>query len=246
MPPIRRVPPQYVQLAEQFKELLVTGAVAPGEKLPAIREVMADPQFGRPGQNVVQAAYGLLRAWKLVRSDTTGTYANELPRAVLGPQQRRRLGTAPAEDVAVTAAGLVSCPEYVASILNLDGDSLVLRREQVLSLPGDDVPYMLMVTWMPPEYVLPVPELADPVPLPDYRGAAQLAADRAGFEIERGRTAFEARKAKDDGRELVHLQLTPGDYVLAGVWTWYGPDGMTEYTEFVVPVSRAVELDMAP
>ncbi len=120
MPPIRRVPPQYVQLAEQFKELLVTGRIPPGAKLPAIREVMADPQFGGPGQNVVQAAYALLRSWKLVRSDPSGTYANNLPRAVLCPQLRRRLGTAPAEDVRVTAAGLGNCPEYVASIPKLD------------------------------------------------------------------------------------------------------------------------------
>jgi GntR family transcriptional regulator len=245
MPPIRREP-QYVQLAGQLKQLLVTGAIAPGQKLPTVREVTADPQWGGVGQNVVQSAYALLRSWKMVRTDTTGTYANDLPRNVLGPQQRRRLGAAPAEEVTVTAAGLVDAPEYVQPILGLAAGSQVVRREQVLTRTGEEVPYMLMVSWLPPETLLPAPELREAAPLPDYRGPAQLLADRTGQPVEQGRTGFEARFARDDGRETVHLQLEAGDAVLAGVWTWGTRNGVVEYTEFVVPVGQVVEIDMEP
>jgi GntR family transcriptional regulator len=244
MPPVLRQKPLYLQIADHYKELILTGQLQTGDLLPSVRQLMGE--WG-VNQNVAQRAVEHLhRAEKLVTTSTRGTFVSA-PRAVLSPQMRHRLGTAPSEDVQVLAAELVDAPSYVVPILGLGGQlPTVIRREWVTTRPGEHEPYMLSVSWVAPQYRELVPELLHQVALPDHRGAAHLIAGRTGTEVLAGRTGFECRVAKADGRELVHLGLLPGDSVLAGVYTWRTAEDVLEYGEYVLGPSQVVELDMEP
>jgi DNA-binding transcriptional regulator YhcF (GntR family) len=244
MPPVQRQKPLYLQIADHYKSQILTGQLQTGDVLPSVRGMMGE--WG-VNQNVAQRAVEHLhRAEKLVTTSTRGTVV-ATPRAVLSPQMRSRLGTAPAEDVTVLAAGLVTAPPYIVPILGLDGrEPQVIRREWVTRRAGGDGPFQLSVSWTSPEHGREVPELFHAAPLPDHRGAAHLIAGRTGKQIVTGRTGFESRAAKSDGRELVHLGLLPGDAVLAGVYTWRTAEETLEYGEYVLRQEQVVELDMEP
>jgi hypothetical protein len=123
----------------------------------------------------------------------------------------------------------------------------VIRREEVTRQP-DGGPVRLSVTWVHPKYGQQVPELLEPAPLPDPRGAGHLIAERSGISTGEmtGGIAFEARLAKNDGRENVLLDLYPGAFVLAVVNGWRHGEDLLEYTESVLPPNRVIEADIEP
>lgn len=253
MPQAQRQEPLHLQISGFYKQEILRGRLVPGDRLPSIREIVrnwTDSDGGPIGQNTAQRAVEHLKTEGLVRTGPGGTFVAE-PRAAISPQQRMRLDAAPASEVIeVTFAGMTDCPAYVRPILGLDPlGGRVIRREWVTRENG--VPSRLTVTWLPPEYALAVPALLARVPLPDPRGAAALIAERDGLAVAdlAGRAGFEARAAKDDGRERVLLELGPGSFVLAGVWTWRrpGPDGeVIEYGEYILPPGRVIESDLEP
>jgi DNA-binding GntR family transcriptional regulator len=246
MPRAERHQPMWQQVADFYKREILEGRLRQGDRLPSIREIR--DEWGVSQGIAQQAVAHLHLAEHLVRTDASGTYV-DAPRAALGPQQRARLAEpAASEQVGVLSAGLVTAPAYVVPILGLHPngkDPVVVRREQV-TRRADGTPHMLSVTWTAPWWTTAVPELTQEAPLPDPKGAAHLIAARTGRQVEWGRTGFEARAAKDDGRELVHLGLAPGAFVLAGVYTWLTGDDTLEYTEYVLPPAQVIEFDMEP
>jgi DNA-binding transcriptional regulator YhcF (GntR family) len=247
VPPVRRTPPAYLQVAGYYRDQITVGRLRPGERLPSMRDIAAASSVAFP---TAQRAIAHLHTEGLVRSDATGTYVAE-PRAAIGPQQRLRLSRSPqSETVAVISARMADCPAYIIPVLGGDPlGSRVIRREEVTSENG--VPVRLAVTWYPPQYALSVPELLEEVPLPDPRGGAAMLAARTGADVTAlaGTTAFECRQAKDDGRERELLRLDWSMYVLAGVWTWAtpGPDGeVIEYGEYILPPGRVIETVIEP
>jgi DNA-binding GntR family transcriptional regulator len=246
MPEARRSAPLWKQIADHYKGEILRGELRQGDALPSIRAIRDE---WRVSQSVAQQAVSHLHlAERLVRTDATGTYV-DAPRAALGPQQRMHLAAAPASEVVtVTSAGLVPAPDYIVPLLNLPAsDAVVLRREEITRRP-DGSPHMLSVTWCPPWFTAVVPELTAEVPLPDPKGAAHLIAARAGLDLAQlhGDIAFEARTAKEDGRERPALDLAPGAYVLAGVSGWRLAGEMLEYTEFILPPGQVIEADIEP
>jgi GntR family transcriptional regulator len=245
LPRAERVDPLHIQIANYLKREILEGRLRENDRLPSIRQLATDWDVG---QNVAQRAIELLRSGKLVVTSTAGTFV-AAPRNVLSPQQRLRLGGLPdSERVTVTAAGLVPAPDYILPLLGLDEGSMVLRREEVTRQPDGSV-FMLAVHWCPPQTVNIVPELLEAAPLPDPRGAGPLIASRLALGIDWGRGGVECRLALDDGRELVHLGLEPGAYVLAGVhfWSTAGEDGVVlEYSEYVLPPNCVIEYDLEP
>lgn len=244
-PRAQRVDPLHIQIANFFKQEILEGRLVTGDRLPSFRQIADD--WG-VGLNTAQQAVGLLKSGNLVVTSANGTFVAP-PRDVLGPQQRLRLTGAPASElITVTAAELIPCPPYVQPLLDLNVTSMVIRREWVTSAP-DGGPFMLSVSWCPPRAANRVPELLVAEPLPDPRGAGPLIADRLGLTLEWGRGGVECRLAKDDGRELAHLGLQPGAYVLAGVNFWSTGSGsgrVLEYSEYVLPPNRVIEYDLEP
>ena len=244
-PRAQRVDPLHIQIANFFKREILEGRLVTGDRLPSYRQIAED--WG-VGLNTAQQGVGLLISGKLVTSSPRGTVVAP-PRATLGPQQRLHLAGSPSSElVTVTAAELVPCPPYVQPLLGLNAASMVIRREWVTRQP-DGSPFMLSVSWNPPQAGTRVPELLLREPLPDPRGTGPLIAERLDLNLEWGRGGVECRLAKDDGRELAHLGLDPGSYVLAGVnfWSTGGPSGIVlAYEEYVLPPNRVIEYDLEP
>ena len=245
MPRAQRVDPLHMQIAAYFKREILEGRLREGDQLPTVRQIRDDWDVG---QNTAQQAIGLLKAAKLVDTSPEGTFV-AAPRLALGPQQRLHLeGSPDSELVTVTAAGLVPAPDYILPLLGLEAGSAVIRREEVTRQP-DGAVFRLAVSWCPPQAANVVPELLLAEPLPDPRGAGPLIASRLSLGIDWGRGGVECRLALDDGRELEHLGLAPGAYVLAGVhfWSTAGEDGIVlEYSEYVLPPNCVIEYDLEP
>jgi GntR family transcriptional regulator len=246
VPQAQRQQPLWLQIVTHYKEKILRGELRQGDPLPSIRAIR--DEWG-VSQGVAQQAVSHLHlAERLVRTDATGTYV-DAPRAALSPQQRMRLAEDPAaQAVTVTAAGLVDAPAYIVPMFGLpEHGAQIIRREEVTQ-QADGTPDRLSVTWCHPRFAVGTPELLHLAPLPDPRGAAHLIAVR---EEENpgdltGGIAFEARLAKEDGRERPALDLAQGSYVLAGVSGWRFGEELLEYTEFVLPPNRVIEADIEP
>jgi GntR family transcriptional regulator len=235
------------QIADHFKTEIIEGRLRENDELPTVRETART--FG-VSHGTAQQAYTHLRlAEHLVRTDGAGTYVDR-PRAAISPQQRMRLTATPTSQVTtVTAAGLVTAPDYIKPMFGLEAEGhQVIRREEVTRL-ADGTPHMLSVTWVHAQYRALVPELLAQEPLPDPRGAAYLVAERQGIDpgTLTGGVAFECRLAKNDSREMPALGLLESwAYVLAGVNGWRHGDDLLAYTEFILPPGQVVEADIEP
>jgi DNA-binding GntR family transcriptional regulator len=249
-PRAQRVQPLHRQIADDVSERISAGdeGYRPGDKLPPIRVVAREWEVG---QQAAQRAYELLASSRLVEMrGTSGTFVAQ-PRRALGPQQRLRSDRfSGAESVEVRAAEVVPATgpyAYVRPILGLAPSVpavKVIRREQVTT--DSTGAFILSVSWLPGSYAARAPELLKLAPLPDPQGAAHLVAGRYGLRLDWGRAAREARRAKDDGREIPLLGLEPGAYVLAETYVWGAGGRVVEYGEFIVRENRVVESDLDP
>lgn len=242
MPPIQRYQPAWRQISDHFKTEILEGRMSQGDRLPSVRDTARD--WGVSQGTAQQAYIHLHEAERLVRTDGSGTYV-DAPRAVIGPQQRVRLAEAATQPVEVLSAAVVDTPSYVASLFGDAARPTIVRRETVTRRP-DGTPYMLAVSWVPPQFAMPVPELLHAAPLPDARGAAALVAARTGMEPGQSGAALEARPAKDDGREVPLLELRKGAFVLAGIHVWTADGEVIEYEEYVLPAGQVIEFELEP
>lgn len=253
-PRAQRTLPLHQQIYDHYEQLITDGNLQPGDKLPSVRRTAEE--WGT-GQQAAQHAYALLRAAKLTRTSTEGTFVAQR-RATYGPQQRARsVRFSPGTSTDVRDAGrvLITPPhpwDYVIAILGLEpdheGDFEVIRREELISDEGG--PVMLLVTWASPGWLPRVPELAVADILPDPRGAAHLIADRWPVTVEWGEYSDETRLPMDDGREIPLLELAPGEYVGGKTWKWGHGAGEAEqllaYEEATVKRNRVIRLYIEP
>jgi DNA-binding GntR family transcriptional regulator len=244
MPPVNRQQPLYLQVRDYYEELISSGTLAPGDPLPAERVIAAEKNVSP--QTVVRAIELLRSAGLITRTPRGGSVVAQ-PRLIPGPQQHMAGVMLPASGrIEVTAAELTPAPAYIAPILGLleakTGFWPVIRREQVHYTAGGK-PFLLAVSWFPPEFAGPVPELTAREPLFGVRNATALIAEATGRRATHGEQSWEARPVLDDGREGPLLRVDPGYVVAADVYWWRDEHDMLEYTESVrrqelVTVSR--------
>lgn len=229
--------PLWRQVADHYKEKILSGELAPGDRLPPVRAVAAE--WG-VSQGVAQQALSHLNlAERLVRADAGGTYV-EAGKAVPARQRRLRLGGD--ADGEVLSAAIVPVPGYLSALFGLGDDGEAVRRE-ILHRRPDGTPYLLGVDWYPRHLVRQVPELLAQVPLP-APGGAELIAQRLGLAVDDGGAAAEARRIRDDGRETALLDLTAGAPCLAVIYAWHAGGQVIEYQEAVLPPGAVVEFDL--
>lgn len=241
MPAIRQQP-LHLQVSDHFAQLIASGDLPPGTQLPSVQQIATE-------QDVSTATAGRaiahLRSAGLVTTSRDGTHVAG-QRLVIGPQQRLQLTTfPPGERTDVLAAELVTAPEYIVPILGLEpirNDTYhVIRREQVTYESGNK-PFMLSVSWFPPRFGDPIPELLHLQPVIPA-GAAKLIEQRTGQRITHGRMSREARRIKEDGREGPLLHLRKGTPVLAEVYIWMSGQDVIEYGEYCLTMDHVTEND---
>ena len=119
--------PIYLQIENQVKHYIASGALKPGEALPSVRQVAADL---RVNPNTVARAYQNLERDGLLRTVPGGrTYVAENPAGLLKSEKIRRLRPH-ARQIAVEGSQLRLDPEDIINLVEQELEALEAVNER--------------------------------------------------------------------------------------------------------------------
>jgi GntR family transcriptional regulator len=150
MSKLKRVPPIYVQIADQLRDRIERGELRPGDEVPSERQVAAEWKVSRP--TATKALDILRREGLVVGRQGAGTFVTEPPslRRQASDRYLRSVETGriylPNERARILSAKLVEAPADVAAALGLAEGSQAIRRRR-LTL-RDDKPVELSTSWL--------------------------------------------------------------------------------------------------
>lgn len=234
MPKIERQAPAYAQIADHYRNAILSGDLAPGERLPTITDLAAE---WRVATATAGKAISRLQVEGAVYSTPQGTFVSSDDRITMTPGDRirgarpRRVGRG--EKIALNEASIVLAPNYVAELVGIEPGSMVIRREEITSLRGK--PRMLSVDWIPTGHVMAEAELLGPL---GPGGPAEVIATITGRHVTHAQDHLEGREA--DTREANALGIPVGSPILAGAHVWSDKEGVILYGEWVMPPKRVV------
>ncbi|MCX0246399.1 GntR family transcriptional regulator [Streptomyces drozdowiczii] len=226
-----------MQVADRIRRRILDGVLAPGAKLPPVRELAA-------AEGVAVATLGRsldhLQVEGYITTSRRGTFVADAPTVTASAHDRTarvlRTGSilGEGETMIVTSADLVVPPTYVAEIFDSEPGARVVRRQWHTGTGQQRTG--LYVTWYPGHFAGVVPEL-----LSSSRGdAGRLLArvqETTGRRVIAGRDDMHGRDA--DAREAAALGLRIGAPILAGAHRLWDDEGIIEYGEWCLP-SRLV------
>ncbi|MCG8917700.1 GntR family transcriptional regulator [Actinokineospora sp. PR83] len=191
----------YAEIAAHFRSRIASGALAPGQRLPTLREVMAEFEVA---QQTASRAYKVLRAEGLTDAATgSGTVVAD-PTSAISARVRGWAATGRAlsanESSEIVEIGTVSADEPIAARLDIEPGSPVFVRRRVVSRDG--VPAHLTSSYYPAEVVEATPELAVAT---STGGSRELAAERLGSAQDRVLEEVTSRLATDDEKSQLGL-----------------------------------------
>ncbi|MEU8758753.1 GntR family transcriptional regulator [Streptomyces sp. NPDC048659] len=234
----------YTVIADHYRQEILTGALAPGSKLPSNRELAG--QWQTTGATITRALSALL-VEGYIRTTPRGTFVSDAPPVTLSPANRlervRRVKSflAEGETSAVTSAQLVTPPGYVADLFNLDHGAQVVRREWVSG--RGQARTALAVTWYPGHFAGLAPDLLNTAPGRNA-GITTKVLEGTGRTITHARDDMHARVA--DHREAAHLGIAVGAPILAMAWRWSDTEGIIEYGEACLPPRLTIGYEYRP
>lgn len=193
----------YAEIADHFRRRIASGDLAPGERLPPLREVMQ--QF-----NVAQAtanrAYRALKGEGLTTATTGGgTIVTEAGSDNVATRVRAWMTTGQAlsagETSRILEVGTVGADELVATRLEVEPGTPVHVRRRIVSRGG--VPVHLSSSYYPAYVIEVTPELTQPI---STGASRELAAQRLGVAQEQVLEEVTSRMATE--QEKTELKLT--------------------------------------
>lgn len=192
----------YAQIAAHYREKIRTGALRPGDRMPTVREVMAEH-----GVSMATAA----RAYKELKisgltSASSGAGTIVAPHSSSGIPARVEMhaesGRALAGDETsdILDVTTIGAPEAVASRLEVEPGTPVTARRRLVSRGG--APVHLSTSYYPLYVVEAVPELTRPS---STGGSRELAASRLNSAQSHVLEEVTSRPAEGDEAELLGL-----------------------------------------
>lgn len=131
----------YVQIAEAIRELIETGRLKPGDKLPSNRALMAD--YGAGTQTVQRAVRVLKEAGFVESRASRGVFVRPRPKSV---ERSATYTNAPksgkidyGQDTLSRTVGPVPAAPYVAELLGIPDGTTVICRARVMGREGRPV-----------------------------------------------------------------------------------------------------------
>lgn len=234
MPDVQRPDPGYVQIANHYRDAILSGELAPGDRLPSINDIADQWHVAR---ETASKAISRLQVERAVYSTPRGTFVSSDDHITRTPGDRirgpRPVRVAAGETVALNEAGIVLAPNYVAELLGIEPGSQVIRREEITSLRGR--PRMLSVDWIPTNHVMAEAELLGEI---GPEGPARVIETLTGRKVAHAQDHLESREA--DTREAGALKIPVGSPILAGAHVWSDADGVILYGEWVMPPKQVV------
>jgi DNA-binding GntR family transcriptional regulator len=178
---IQRVPP-YAQIAAELREKIESGALQPGARVPSVRALAAE--FG-VSHATADKALSALRAEGLLIGGhgVVSTVAKPDTTAQSGGERFRRMmatghATRPGERSEIQSAKLASAPDDVATALELDPGTPVVRRVRHFIDAGGLA--AISTSWLDSNLAASVPALLDVAPIEGGTiGAIRAATGRA-------------------------------------------------------------------
>jgi GntR family transcriptional regulator len=239
MPDVKRPEPGYVQIANHYRDAILAGELAPGDRLPSINDIAGQWHVAR---ETASKAISRLQVERAVYSTPRGTFVSSDDHITRTPGDRIR-GPRPArigrgEKVTLNEASIVLAPNYVAELLGIEPGSMVIRREETTTLRGK--PRMLSVDWIPTRHVMAEAELLGP---PTPEGPEHVIATVTGRHVTHAQDHLESREA--DTREATTLAIPAGTPILAGTHVWSDQDGVILYGEWVMPPKQVITYSYA-
>jgi len=143
--------PAHAQIESRLAERILEGELAPGDRLPAERELADD--LGVSRMTVRQALASLATRGLLERGVGRGTFVaqgkhdHDLTRVSGFSEQMRRMGITPG--ASLRTAGEEPAPLPVADALGIPAEAPAVRVRRIRY--GDDVPLALEDSWLPAE-----------------------------------------------------------------------------------------------
>lgn len=203
-PSLDRPAPAYLQIAAHFRELIKTGELAEGAKLPSVAEVAQGWQVATA---TAAKALTQLRTEGYVRSTNQGTFVSIAHKQTTGPDRLQMLratgnGYRAGESVEVVSSELTDATADVAEPLRLSEGSPVVRRRRIYR---DDLGVVTVSTsWLPGEFAKSAPELLSTDPLPKMTFG--LVEDRTGRRAVVRRDVVALRPAPNDIAEVLGIE----------------------------------------
>lgn len=215
MPPAApKRPPKWRQLADEIAAQVITGAYAPGERLPSVQ---AQVSAGKGATATVHRAYQALEAEGIVRtvqgSGTTVLGPDSTPLSTVTGAARlerlRRTGRAltPHEIYVNSQVALRSCADpQMADLLGIDlYDEVVLRSRTFVR---EDRPTVLALNVIHTRALAVLPELLQPETMEPFRH--EVYRERSGKSITAGPSQSAARHASDNELSDFGIDVPPG------------------------------------
>lgn len=235
-PQLERPDPLYMQVVARYRDLIKSGGLKDGERLPPVRDI-AD-ELGM-AFNTVSKAMRVLANEGYVVTSKQGTFVSFMEHTTLTPHDRLQAATGrtkriyPLSDRSqIVSSGLVAAPDYVAEAMEIKAGTPVIRRERV-TMHGEDA-VTFSTSWLPGELAEAVPELVGLDRLPG--GTVGVIAERTGRRVDPDNDSYRetARRASEVVAE--RLGVDPGAPVLYGQNFWYDQDGdVLEFGEYYIP-----------
>ncbi|MCC9707286.1 GntR family transcriptional regulator [Streptomyces sp. MNU76] len=199
--------PPYARIAEHYRELISSGALAPGDLLPSIR-VLADQW--EVSTATADRAMKLLRDEKIVKGiPGVGTEVMARPVSISsGAERHDRSGKTKSswgdgEKSSGHTAGIVTAPEDVATALGIAVGDDVIRRSRVYRDAHGIVAHS--TSWIPAEFARVLPELVESKRLKGGL-SLDLIAQATGREVVMRVDEESARIATRPDLELLELE----------------------------------------
>lgn len=210
----------YADIAEHFRNLIRSGAMTPGDRMPPIREVM---ETWGVSSATASRAYKVLKAEGLTRASTgTGTVVARPASDNIAARVRNHAATGKAlstgETSRILEVGTVGADETVAARLEVEPGTPVHVRRRIVSRDGS--PVHLSSSYYAAFVIEVTPELTEPV---STGASRELAAERLGTPQERVLEEVTSRLATEPEKEA--LGLTGSVIVTQVVRTVFLTDG---------------------
>jgi DNA-binding GntR family transcriptional regulator len=238
MPELQEVLPKYLQVANHYRDQIVSGALAPGVEIPSERQLAAEWSISRPTATRALAA---LRNQGLVEArQGSGTFVREQVQLHRRARDRyirsRESGRiyAPGERAEITAAELAEMPAWVAECFSAEPGTRGIRRHRITYT--DESPSEVSTSWL-------CPELADVAPKLLSRdriraGTLAYVEQATGRAARYARDQVSARLASADERTELGIHTRSAAVLVVRHTVFDGSDRPLECVEAVYPPDR--------
>ncbi len=207
MPQIERSLPPYMQVIAHYRELIASGQLQPGDRIPSDRQLAEEWGISRVTAQKVTTA---LRAEGLVETATgVGTTVRDISAtqhhsAADRMQTARRTGRIyrPGEYAKILSAAVVPAPSDVADALGIEAGAPAIRRVRITH-GADDQPVSASTSWYDGAHaeVAPLLLVAERI----TQGTAGYLEQQIGALGVHGQDRIDVRLATDEDAELLHL-----------------------------------------